>query len=172
MKLIFNSFMPFKFLILCAVCLAPFANTSAQELKIGIVQSERIMREAPQIKAAEAKIEQEFSKRGKELEESAARIKAMSEKLDKDAAVLSESDRIKRQRDLIDLDKDFQRKREIFREDLAQRKNEELSVVLERVNKVIKQIAEAEKYDLVLQEAIYFSPRLDMTDKVLKALGK
>ncbi|HEY8100306.1 MAG TPA: OmpH family outer membrane protein [Burkholderiaceae bacterium] len=164
--------MPFKILILCAVCLAPLTNTLAQELKIGIVQSERIMREAPQIKAAEAKIEQEFSKRGKELEESAARIKAMSEKLDKDAAILSESDRIKRQHDLIDLDKDFQRKREIFREDLAQRKNEELSVVLERVNKVIKQIAEAEKYDLVLQEAIYFSPRLDMTDKVLKALGK
>ncbi|MGZ3158438.1 MAG: OmpH family outer membrane protein [Burkholderiaceae bacterium] len=150
----------------------PCAETLAEELKIGIVQSERIMREAPQIKTAEAKIEQEFSKRGKELEEVAARIKAMSEKLDKDAAVLSESDRIKRQRDLIDLDKDFQRKREIFREDLAQRKNEELSVVLERVNKVIKQIAEAEKYDLVLQEAIYFSPRIDMTDKVLKALGK
>jgi outer membrane protein len=150
----------------------PFTSGFAQELKIGIVQSERIMREAPQIKAAESKIEQEFSKRGKELEEFAGRLKAMSEKLDKDAAVLSESDRIKRQRDLIDLDKDFQRKREIFREDLAQRKNEELSVVLERVNKVIKQIAEAEKYDLVLQEAIYFSPRIDMTDKVLKALGK
>jgi outer membrane protein len=172
LKSTFNLFMPFKILVFCVVCLAPFTNALAQELKIGIVQSERIMREAPQIKAAEAKIEQEFSKRGKELEEFASRIKAMSEKLDKDAAVLSESDRIKRQRDLIDLDKDFQRKREIFREDLAQRKNEELSVVLERVNKVIKQIAEAEKYDLVLQEAIYFSPRLDMTDKVLKALGK
>ena len=164
--------MPFKFLVLCAVSLVPMMNISAQELKIGIVQSERIMREAPQIKAAEAKIEQEFSKRGKELEETAARLKAMSEKLDKDAAILPESDRVKRQRDLIDLDKDFQRKREIFREDLAQRKNEELSVVLERVNKVIRQISEAEKYDLVLQEAIYFSPRIDITDKVLKALSK
>lgn len=172
MKSIFNLYMPIKTLILGIACLMPLTNVWAQELKIGIVQSERIMREAPQIKAAEAKIEQEFSKRGKELEETAARIKAMSEKLDKDSAVLSESDRIKRQRDLVDLDKDFQRKREIFREDLAQRKNEELSVVLEKVNKVIKQIAESEKYDLVLQEAIYFSPRLDMTDKVLKALSK
>lgn len=172
MKPTFTLAMPFKFLILCAVCLLPLTNITAQELKIGIVQSERIMREAPQIKAAEAKIEQEFSKRGKELEDTAARIKAMSEKLDKDAAILPESDRVKRQRELIDLDKDFQRKREVFREDLAQRKNEELSVVLERVNKVIKQIAEAEKYDLVLQEAIYFSPRIDITDKVLKALGK
>jgi outer membrane protein len=164
--------MRFKTSILCVVFLTPFVAVSAQELKIGIVQSERIMREAPQIKAAEAKIEQEFSKRGKELEETAARIKAMSEKLDKDAAVISESERIKRQRELVDLDKDFQRKREIFREDLAQRKNEELSVVLERVNRVIKQIAETEKYDLVLQEAIFFSARTDMTDKVLKALGK
>jgi outer membrane protein len=172
LKSTFNLSMPFKFLLICAICLASSTHAKGQELKIGIVQSERIMREAPQIKAAEGKIEQEFSKRGKELEDTATRIKTMSEKLDKDAAILSESDRIKRQRDLIDLDKDFQRKREIFREDLAQRKNEELSVVLERVNKVIKQIAEAEKYDLVLQEAIYFSPRLDMTDKVLKALGK
>jgi outer membrane protein len=171
LKSIFNLFMPFKILMLCGVCLLSFANAGAQELKVGIVQSERIMREAPQIKAAEAKIEQEFSKRGKELEETAARLKTMSEKLDKDAAILSESDRIKRQRELVDLDKDFQRKREVFREDLAQRKNEELSVVLERVNKVIKQIAETEKYDLVLQEAIYFSPRIDMTDKVLKALS-
>jgi outer membrane protein len=172
LKSIFNLPMPLKFLILCAISMASITHANAQELKIGIVQSERIMREAPQIKAAEGKIEQEFSKRGKELEDTAARLKAMSEKLDKDAAVLAESDRIKRQRELIDLDKDFQRKREIFREDLAQRKNEELSVVLERVNRVIKQIAEAEKYDLVLQEAIYFSPRLDMTDKVLKALSK
>jgi outer membrane protein len=106
------------------------------------------------------------------LEETAARIKAMSEKLDKDSAVISESERIKRQRELVDLDKDFQRKRETFREDLAQRKNEELSVVLDRVNKVIKQIAESEKYDLVLQEAVFFSARTDMTDKVLKALNK
>lgn len=171
LKPIINLFMPMRALTLCIACLMLFAQAQAQELKIGIVQSERIMREAPQIKAAEAKIEQEFSKRGKELDETAARIKAMSEKLDKDSAVLSESDRIKRQRDLIDLDKDFQRKREIFREDLAQRKNEELSAVLDKVNKVIKQIAENEKYDLVLQEAVYFSPRIDITDKVLKALN-
>jgi outer membrane protein len=163
--------MPLKALILCIAGLMLFAQAQAQELKIGFVQSERIMREAPQFKAAEAKIEQEFSKRDKDLSETAARIKAMSEKLDKDSAILSESDRIKRQRELIDLDKDFQRKREVFREDLAQRKNEELSAVLEKVNKVIKQVAESEKYDLVLQEAVYFNPRIDITDKVLKALN-
>ena len=96
----------------------------------------------------------------------------MSEKLDKDATVLSESDRARRQRELTDLDKDYQRKQREFREDLNQRRNEELAVVLERANKVIKQIAEIEKYDIVFQEAVYASPRIDITDKVLKALNK
>ena len=102
----------------------------------------------------------------------AARLKTMSEKLDKDAPVLAESDRLRRQRELADLDKDFQRKQREFREDLNQRRNEELAVVLERTNKVIKQIAETEKYDIVFQEAVYASPRIDITDKVLKALSK
>lgn len=139
--------------------------------KVGFVSTERIFREAAPAKAAQAKIEQEFSRREKELQEMAGRLKSMSDKLDKEAAVLSESDRIKRQRDLADLDKDFQRKQREFREDLNQRRNEELAIVLERTNKVIKQIAEAEKYDIVFQEAVYASPRIDITDKVLKALN-
>lgn len=102
----------------------------------------------------------------------AARLKTQSDKLDKDAAVLSDSDRAKRQRDLSDLDKEFQRKQREFREDLNQRRNEELAVVLERTNKVIRQIAEAEKYDIVFQEAVYASKRIDITDKVLKELAK
>ena len=144
----------------------------AQETKIGFVNTERIFREATPAKAAEAKIVQEFSKRDKELQDLAARLKGMSDKLDKEAAVLSESDRVKRQRELADLDKDFQRKQREFREDLNQRRNEELATVLERTNKVIKQIAEAEKYDIVFQDAVTFSPRIDITDKVLKALNK
>ncbi len=123
-------------------------------------------------KAAQAKIEQEFSKRDRELQDMAARLKSTSERLDKDMAVLSESDRMRRQRELTDLDKDFQRRQREFREDLNQRRNEELAVVLERTNKVIKQIAEAERYDIVFQEAVYASPRIDITDKVLKALNK
>jgi len=148
------------------------ANAHAQEAKIGFVSTERIFREATPAKAAQVKIEQEFSKREKELQDLAARIKGMSDKLEKEAAVLSESDRGKRQRDLTDLDKDFQRKQREFREDLNQRRNEELATVLERTNKVIKLIAEAEKYDIVFQEAVYISPRIDITDKVLKALNK
>lgn len=159
-------------MVLLAVCLLPLASAQAQESKIGFVSTERIFREAAPAKAAQAKIEQEFSRRDKDLQDMAARLKAMSEKLDKDAAVLSESERVKRQRDLADLDKDFQRKQREFREDLNQRRNEELATVLERTNKVIKQIAETEKYDIVFQEAVYASPRIDITDKVLKALNK
>lgn len=147
-----------------------YAPAHAQESKIGFVSTERIFREAAPAKAAQQKIEQEFSRREKELQDLATRIKAMSDKLEKDAAVLAEADRSRRQRDLSDLDKDFQRKQREFREDLSQRRNEELAVVLERTNKVIKQIAEAEKYDIIFQEAVYVSPRIDITDKVLRAL--
>jgi outer membrane protein len=164
--------MSFKGVLTLIVCLLPMLSVQAQESKIGFVSTERIFREAAPAKAAQAKIEQEFSRRDKELQEMAARLKGMSDKLDKEAAVLSESDRLKRQRDLGDLDKDFQRKQREFREDLNQRRNEELATVLERTNKVIKQIAEAEKYDIVFQEAVYASPRIDITDKVLKALNK
>jgi outer membrane protein len=157
---------------LTAACLLPLANVQAQDSKIGFVSTERIFREATPAKAAQAKIEQEFSKRDRELQDMAARLKVLSERLDKDGSVLSDSDRMRRQRELTDLDKEFQRKQREFREDLNQRRNEELAVVLERTNKVIKQIADAERYDIVFQEAVYASPRIDITDKVLKALNK
>jgi outer membrane protein len=144
----------------------------AQEVKVGFVSTERIFREAAPAKTANAKIEQEFSKRDKELQDMGARLKAMADKLDKDAPVLSETDRGRRQRELGDLDKDFQRRQREFREDLNQRRNEELATVLDRTNKVIKQIAESEKYDIIFQDAVYASPRIDITEKVLKALNK
>ena len=159
--------------IVMAACLLSFAPAHAQESsKIAFVSTERIFREAAPAKTAQTKLEAEFAKRDRDLQDMAARLKAQSDKLDKDAAVLSDSDRAKRQRDLSDLDKEFQRKQREFREDLNQRRNEELAVVLERTNKVIRQIAEAEKYDIVFQEAVYASKRIDITDKVLKELAK
>jgi outer membrane protein len=174
MNLKFSIHQPF--ITRCAALLAASILTmgfaQAQEVKVGFVSTERIFREAAPAKSANAKIEQEFSKRDKELQDMGARLKAMADKLDKDGPVLSESDRARRQRELSDLDKDFQRRQREFREDLNQRRNEELATVLERTNRVIKQIAEAEKYDIVFQEAVYISPRIDITDKVLKALNK
>ena len=147
------------------------AGAQAQELKIGYVNSDRVLREAVPAKAAQAKLEAEFSKREKDLTEIGNKLKAAGDKLDKDGPTLAESERNRRQRDLIDQDREFQRKRREFQEDLSQRKNEELASVVERANKVIKQIFETEKYDIVLQEAVFAGPRVDITDKVIKALN-
>lgn len=148
------------------------ALASAQDVgKIGFVNTERILRDAAPAKAAQQKLEQEFSRRDKELQDMAARLKSLGERLDRDAAVTSESERQKRQRELAEAEKEYQRKQREFREDLNQRRNEELSQVIDKANRVIKQIAEQEKYDLILQEAVFASPRIDITDKVLRALG-
>jgi outer membrane protein len=148
---------------------APVAQ--AQELKIGYVNSDRVLRDAAPAKAAQAKLEAEFGKREKELNDSANKVKTAADKLDKDAPTLSESERGRRQRELVEQDRDIQRKRREFQEDLNQRKNEELAAVVERANKVIKQIYEQEKYDLVLQDAVFASTRVDITDKVIRLLN-
>ncbi|MGH8796733.1 MAG: OmpH family outer membrane protein [Caldimonas sp.] len=146
-------------------------GVQAQELKIGYVNSDRVLREAVPAKAAQAKLEAEFSKREKDLTDIGTRLKAAGDKLDKEAPTLSEAERGRRQRDLIDQDREFQRKRREFQEDLSQRKNEELASVVDRANKVIKQIFETEKYDLVIQEAVFAGPKVDITEKVIKALN-
>ena len=151
------------------LALAPLAQ--AQELKIGFVNTDRIFKEAATAKAAQSKLEQEFSKREKELIDLGASIKAIADKLERDVPTLSESQRATRQKQLVEQDRDFQRKRREFQEDLNSRKNEELQMVLERANRVVKQVAEAEKFDLVLQDAVYVNPKHDITDKVIKALN-
>ena len=105
------------------------------------------------------------------VDDVAGKLKAASDKLEKDAPTLAETERSRRQRDLVEQDREFQRKRREFQEDLNARKNEELQAVYERANRVVKQVAEAEKYDAILQEAIYINPKHDITDKVIKALN-
>ena len=144
----------------------------AQEVsKIGFVSLDRILRDSTPAKTAQSKLEAEFSKRQKELQDTASRLKGIADKFDKDGPVLSDTERSRRQRELTELDKDFQRRQREFNEDINQRKNEELASVVERANKVIKQIAEAEKFDIVFQDAVYVNPRIDITEKVLKALN-
>jgi outer membrane protein len=143
----------------------------AQELKIGYVNSDKVMRESAPAKAATSRLEAEFTRRDKELNDLGARLKASSERLEKDAPTLSESERARRQRELVEQDREFQRRRRELQEDFNQRRNEELAAVIERANRVIKQIAEAEKYDLIVQEAVHWSPRVDITDKVIRALN-
>jgi outer membrane protein len=147
------------------------AGVQAQELKIGYVNSERVLREATPAKAAQEKLQAEFGKRERELADQAARLKASADKLEKDVPTLAEAERTRRQRELVELDRDLQRKRREFQEDLNQRRNEELAGVVERANRVIKQIFESEKYDVILQEVIFAGPRVDITEKVIKALN-
>ncbi len=143
----------------------------AQEFKLGFVSLDRIIREATPAKNAQSKLEQEFSRREKELNELGASIKSSAEKLEREAPTLSESQRAARQKQLVEQDRDFQRKRREFQEDLNARRNEELQQVFDRANRVVKQLAETEKYDLILQEAVYINPKHDITDKVIKALN-
>jgi outer membrane protein len=155
---------------IASLCSAP---ASAQELKLAYVNSERVLREAAPAKAAQAKLETEFSRRDKDLNDQGVKLKAAADKLDKDGPTLSEAEKTRRQRELIEQDRDLQRKRREFQEDLNQRKNEELASIVERANKVIKQIFETEKYDVILQDqsVVMASPRVDITEKVIRALN-
>ncbi|MBA3592303.1 MAG: OmpH family outer membrane protein [Pseudomonadota bacterium] len=160
----------YKFLLATALAFAAFA-AGAQEFKIGVVNIDRIFREANSAKAAQAKLEQEFGRREKELGDLGTQLKAVADKFEREAPTLSESQRATRQKQLVEQDRDFQRKRREFQEDLNARKNEELQQVIERANKVVKTVAETEKFDLVLQEAVYANPKHDITDKVIRALN-
>ncbi len=151
--------------------LAVAAPVQAQDFKVGFVNTDRVFREANTAKAAQTKLEQEFSRREKELIDQGNALKAATEKFEREAPTMAESQRATRQRQLVDQDRDFQRKRREFQEDLNARKNEELAQVIDRANKVVKQVAETEKYDLIIQEAVYINPKYDITDKVIKALN-
>lgn len=164
----------FKLAILSAVisasALAPLAAAQAQALKIGFVNTERILRDSTFAVQAQKRLEGDFSKRQKELESLAAKVRADAVKLDKDSITLPESEKVRRQRELAEADREFQRKRREFDEDLAQKKSQLVGELVEKANKVIRELAERENYDIILQEAVYANKRIDVTDKVLQRL--
>ncbi|MBN8486267.1 MAG: OmpH family outer membrane protein [Burkholderiales bacterium] len=162
---------PVKSLLAASALALSFAAAQAQELKIGYVNGERVLREASPAKAAQAKLEAEFKKRETELNDTGNKLRQAFEKLEKDGPTLAEAERTRRQRDLAEQQRDFERKRRELLEDLNQRKNEELAAVSERASKVIKQIFETEKYDLILQDVVFAGPRVDITKKVIDALN-
>lgn len=157
--------------LLFAAALAIAASPAwAQTGKFGFVNTERILRDAVPAQRAQKKIEAEFQKRDQELAKIAGELKRMQDELDKNAVTMSESQRRGKEREFGDLNREFQRKQREFREDLNQRRNEELAQVVEQANRVIRQIAEQEKFDIIFQDAVFASPRIDITDKVIKAL--
>ena len=156
---------------LAAAAIVAPAAMAQDGVRIGFVNTDRLLREAVPAKAAQAKLEQEFSRREREIDEAGATLKSASERFERDASTMAETQRQARQRQLLDQDREFQRKRREFQEDLNARKQEELQQILDRANRIVKQVAEAEKYDVIFQEAVYVNPRLDVTDKVIKALN-
>jgi outer membrane protein len=144
---------------------------AAAELKVGYVDTQRIFRDAPAAQKAGKKLESEFSRRDQELQRMAKQLQGLQEGLEKNSVTMAESERRNREKEFGDLSREFQRRQREFREDLNLRQNEENAAVIEKANRAIKQIAESEKYDLVLQDVVWVSPRLDITERVIKALS-
>lgn len=157
-------------LILLASPLLLGGGLAQAQNKLGFVNLDRILRDAAPAQRAQKKIEAEFSKREQELAKMADSLKKMQETIERNAMTMSDSDRRNREREFGEATRDFQRKQREFREDLNQRRNEELALILERANRAVRQIAEAEKFDIIFQEAVFASPRIDITEKVIRAL--
>jgi outer membrane protein len=153
------------------IALLAAGAATAEEYKIGYVSIDRILRDSSPAKAASAKLEQEFAKRDRDIKDLEEKVKAAAARFEKDAPVLTEADRGRRQREVTDMDRDLQRRKREASDDLTQRRNDELRAVLDRAQRIILQLAEQEKYDLIQQEAVYASPRVDITEKVIKILN-
>jgi outer membrane protein len=148
-------------------------HVHAADLKIGYVNAAKVIDQAPQGEVALKKLEAEFGARDKELVATQNKIKQIEGDLEKNALMMKESDRRTKERDLLLLKRDLKRATQEFREDYNQRRNEELAVLQKIVYKAIVEIAKQEKYDLIMHEgAVYASDTIDITDKVLKTLGK
>ncbi|MFP5410914.1 MAG: OmpH family outer membrane protein [Gammaproteobacteria bacterium] len=158
-------------LSLVAAALLGLSQAAIAETKIGFVNSDRVMREAAPAVRAQQRLEKEFEKRDQELQRIARDLKSMQEDLERNGPTMADGDRRNKERALNELNRDFQRKQREFREDLNQRRNEELASVLDKANRTVKELAEQENYDIIFQEAVYANPRIDLTDKVIKALS-
>lgn len=146
------------------------APTTVEGIKIGFVNTEKILRDSKPAKEAQEQIEQEFGKRDEELQQLADSLRTKYEDFEKNAPVMSDADRSKAQRELTDLDTDLQRKRREFQEDFNRRRNDAFSTIVEKANVAIHELAAEEAYDLILQDAVTVSERIDITDKVIEVL--
>jgi outer membrane protein len=154
------------------LCLALPAMSLAADLKIGFVNTEKVFRESPLAVKAQKKLEKEFQNREQEIQKQVKQARDLQSHLEKEGLTMSEADRGKKQKDLANLSRDIQHAQREFREDLNQRKNEEFASVQDRARKAITEIAEKEKFDLIVENVVYASPKVDITERVLKALDR
>ena len=159
-------------LVAAALVALACGAAAAADYKIGFVNTERLFREASPAKRAQQKLEKEFSARDAEMQKLSKQVRDLQTLLDRDGPTMGEAERRNKERDLANQMRDLQRMQREYREDLNLRRNEELASVQERANKVIQQIAEAEKFDLIIQDpVVYASQKIDITEKVIKALN-
>lgn len=148
------------------------AAIAEEATRLGVVNSQRLLAESTMAKNSQVLLEKEFSSRSTEIQEQAKRLQAMVVAFEKDAPILAETERAKRQQELVAADADFRTKQATFTNDLNQRKNEELGKVLENANSTIRKIAEQRKLDLIVQDVVYFNPKIDITEEVLRNMNK
>jgi outer membrane protein len=161
----------FRQLVVAASLLVSSA-TALADIKIGFVNTERVFREAPIALVAQKKLEKEFAGRDADLQKMAKQARDLQAQLEKDGLTMSDSDKQRKERDLANLNRDYQRSVREFREDLNVRRNEELVKVQDKARKAIQAYGEAEKYDVILEDVIYFSPKIDITDRIIRTLSQ
>jgi outer membrane protein len=149
------------------------ASALAEDIKIGVVDTERVLAESAPAVRALRKIEREFLPRDQDLKKLAIQAKELQDLLEKEGKRMPEAERRNKERDLAALNREYQRGQRQMREDLSLRQNDEVAALQLTATKAIQIIAETEKYDLILplRDLVYRSPRIDITDKVLKALA-
>jgi len=158
--------------LVVAVSLLVSSAGALADIKIGFVNTERVFREAPIALVAQKKLEKEFATRDADLQKMAKQARDLQSQLEKDGVTMSDSDKQRKERDLANLNRDYQRSVREFREDLNVRRNEELVKVQDKARKAIQAYGEAEKYDVILEDAIYFSPKIDITDRIIRTLSQ
>jgi len=157
--------------LLAAACLLA-AGAANADTKIGYVNLQRILADAPQAAKAKKKLEKEFEKRDQDLQRLAKQLQTLQDGLEKNSVTMAETERRNKEREFGELSREFKRKQRELQEDLNLRQNEEMSAIFDRVNKVLKNIAETEKFDLIIQEAVFASPRIDITERIIKTLAE
>ncbi|GAB4059029.1 OmpH family outer membrane protein [Uliginosibacterium sediminicola] len=160
-----------RFSLILLACLLATPALAVDFVRVGFVNADKLMRESAPAQRVQKKLDKEFEKRDQDLQRVAKQLQTMQDALEKNSLLMPETERRGKEREFSDLNRDFQRRRREYLEDRNQRQSEEMAGVLERANKAIKQVAEAEKFDLIVQDAVYFNPRIDITDKVIKLLA-
>jgi len=158
------------FILSAVILLAAAPAVGLAQTKIGFVNTERILRDSAAAARATKRLETEFAKKQQDIKQLADQLKRLQSDLERDAVTMSESQRREKERQYNEMSRELQRRDRDFRDEVNQRRNEEMAQLLDQANRVIRQIAESENYDAILQDGVYVNPRVDITDKVIKAL--